>query len=207
MDLLLIRHGEAEHASPKWFDKGKGVMDPPLTERGLRQVLSLAPRLAALRPALIVSSDLRRAAETADALRTACDCPRAIDPAFREIDMANVLLNGWTVYPEERTAWLRHESDLPYPGGENGLDVWTRCRPSLDRLTAMDAGPVAIVAHGGTIRCIVCGLLGLPQEKRFRFGSPLENTSLTWIRTGDPYLRAQLHIFNDFSHLNTAGSL
>ena len=202
MDFLLIRHGEAEQSTPGWYSQEKRAMDPPLTSCGLRQALALAPRLASLCPSVIVSSDLRRAVQTADAQLAAFECPRIIDPAFREIDMGEVWTRGWDAFPEIHQAWRRHEEeDLPYPGGENGTDVWNRCRPALEALALYETGPIAVVAHGGTIRSIVCGLLRLPQTRRFQLGGPLENTSLTWVRINSAGDRAVLHIFNDFSHV------
>ncbi|MBP7402404.1 MAG: histidine phosphatase family protein [Clostridia bacterium] len=202
MDLLLIRHGEVERESLHWMDTSIGRPDPPLTERGRRQAQALALRLAALHPARILSSDLRRAVETADVLRAACGCARESDSALREIDMGDVPLRGWSAWPEEYAAWLRHEEDLPYPGGENGAAVWARCRPAIDRILEDGSDPAVVVVHGGVIRCIVCGLLGIPQVKRFQLGSPLMNTSVTWIRAEEAGKPVHLHMFNDYSHLS-----
>lgn len=58
----------------------------------------------------------------------------------------------------------------------------------------------ALVCHGGTIRCIVCGLMGLPQQKRFLLGDPLGNCSVTVVTAKDGQVR--LHTFNDCAHLS-----
>ena len=41
MEIVLIRHGE-----PEWVRDGLNVVDPPLTERGLRQAERVADALA-----------------------------------------------------------------------------------------------------------------------------------------------------------------
>ena len=63
--LILWRHGETAHnAAGIW----QGQLDIALSETGLAQATAAAPHLAARRPDVIVSSDLLRAAATADAL-------------------------------------------------------------------------------------------------------------------------------------------
>ncbi|MDQ2757671.1 MAG: histidine phosphatase family protein, partial [Actinomycetota bacterium] len=60
-----MRHGETDdNAAGIW----QGHRDSALSARGREQARLAAPVVAALRPALIVSSDLLRAAETADAV-------------------------------------------------------------------------------------------------------------------------------------------
>ncbi|NLN45916.1 MAG: histidine phosphatase family protein [Clostridiaceae bacterium] len=202
MDLILIRHGECEASTPGWMNPDNGQMDPPLSGLGRRQALALAPRIAALRPAVILSSDLRRTMETADLVSASCDCPREINPAFREIHMGDIWTRGWDDFPDLHAAWMRHQEDLPYPGGENGGDVWDRCRPALEALCGREEGPIVIVTHGGVIRSVVCGMMNVPQQRRFFLGAPVVNTSMTWIQTGEPWWPGHIHIFNDFSHLD-----
>ena len=42
MEIVLIRHGE-----PEWVRDGLNVVDPPLTERGIRQAERVAVALRA----------------------------------------------------------------------------------------------------------------------------------------------------------------
>lgn len=79
MRLWLIRHGKAERESHTGRDE-----DRPLRERGRRQAAFLAGYLAARpdRPALIISSGLVRAEETAEPLVGVLDAPHEIDPAL-----------------------------------------------------------------------------------------------------------------------------
>jgi len=184
------------------MNPANGQMDPPLTDLGRRQASALAPRISAMRPAVILSSDLRRTMDTAEVLSVFSGCPHEVNPAFREIHMGEIWTSGWDGFPEEHAAWRQHKEDLPYPGGENGADVWARCRSSLEAFAAREDGPIVIVTHGGVIRSVVCGMLNLPQQRRFFLGAPVYNTSLTWIRTGDPWWPGHLHVFNDFSHLD-----
>jgi len=202
MDIYLIRHAERFSASAEYYNHEKQAMDEPLTQNGLLQAKKLAQRCKAIGFDLIISSDLKRAVQTAEAIQLISTCELKIDPAFREIDMGDILLESWQKYPDLHAEWKRHETDIRYPNGENGTDVWNRCKHPLEQIAQMPLDKVAIVCHGGTIRTIICGLLDLPQQKRFFFGCPPEYCSITIIRYNKEDGRYCLHVLNDFSHLS-----
>lgn len=85
--VRLVRHGEPAEAI--------GV-DPGLSERGHDQ----AALLARLSPALLVSSPLRRARETAAPIEAAWSVVARVDPTYRELPSGHVDSG-------ERRAWLR----------------------------------------------------------------------------------------------------
>jgi broad specificity phosphatase PhoE len=201
MELWLIRHGEIDSIYNA-YDPEKKTANPPLSEKGVRQAEALAEHCRAVRFERIVSSDLKRALRTAQILAAGRDIPVEINPAFREIDMGALYRGArWSDYPKLRRAWLRHEVDLPYPEGENGADVWARCSGPLAALTEGPGERVALVCHGGTIRSIVCGMLGIPQQKRHYLGEPLMNCSVSVIAINDGV--ARLHTFNEHAHLES----
>ena len=110
-------------------------------------------------------------------------------------------LKSWQDFPELHERWSRHESDLPYPGGECGAEVFDRCKPILDRIIRGQVERAALVIHGGTIRCILSGLLRIPFERRFYLGAPLENCSITVVKYREEDGRFYLNSFNDSAHL------
>jgi broad specificity phosphatase PhoE len=78
--------------------------------------------------------------------------------------------------------------DFPFPEGESVSDLLARAGPAFDRIVAgTPAGVVAIVAHGGTNRALLCRALGLPLGRLLAFGqdygalSVLEATSGGWV--------------------------
>ena len=74
MQLLIIRHGE----TPLNVARVMQSADTPLSDNGQAQAARLGQRLASgqpLRPAGIVSSDLPRALQTAEAIATATGLP------------------------------------------------------------------------------------------------------------------------------------
>uniref|UniRef100_A0A0E0IY12 Uncharacterized protein n=1 Tax=Oryza nivara TaxID=4536 RepID=A0A0E0IY12_ORYNI len=70
VELVVVRHGETSWNASRIV---QGQMDPELNEIGKQQAVVVARRLAReARPAAIYSSDLKRAAETAEIIAKAC---------------------------------------------------------------------------------------------------------------------------------------
>jgi probable phosphoglycerate mutase len=194
--IYLIRHGEKA-------SKKENVMDIELTPKGFRQAELLGRRLVGSGIERIYASDMARAVQTAVTVNRFLNVPLEIRSFLREIDMGECETLGWEQayerYPEFKAAFERHEADVPYPGGESGADVWNRARRTLDEIAQSGLRSAAVVAHGGTIRSILCGALGLPQERRFFLGNPPEHCGISILEySGGQYY---LHSFNDCAHL------
>ena len=79
--IILWRHGQTDWNIENRF---QGHSDIPLNDTGHRQVKKAAPLLKNLAPDRIISSDLIRAQQTAQALADICQLPVAIDAGLRE---------------------------------------------------------------------------------------------------------------------------
>lgn len=151
--LLLVRHGESTwNADHRWA----GQADPPLSEAGRRQATELAHRAGTSEFCCIVSSDLRRAAETADLIASGLQTSRVIDARLRERHCAWSGLTSDQIeatYPGQLDAWRSGELvDLP---GES--ETWDAFRMRIeDALNEhIRRGPrVLVVAHAGVFRVI-----------------------------------------------------
>jgi broad specificity phosphatase PhoE len=174
--LLIWRHGRTEWNATERY---QGQLDSPLDDEGRRQAEAAARAIAALGPTRIVSSDLRRAADTARALADRVGLPVGLDARLREI-----ALGGWSGltraevkrrFPHEVAAWRRGE-DIRRGDGETYLEVAERAAPLVTDLTRRSAGdgPVVLVTHGGTARALLGRLLELPPTAWWRF-APLGN--------------------------------
>ncbi len=164
--LVLLRHGQTDYNAQ---GRMQGHLDSLLTEGGLAQAAGVAPGIAALGPDRLISSDLRRAVDTAGVVAAAAGLDVKVDPRLREthlgewqgLTLADVE-QGW---PGAIAAWRSDPGWAP-PGGESRIEVVRRSRPVIDELDEEYAdnprGIVVVVAHGGMIAGLVCGLLGLP---------------------------------------------
>src|SRR5690349_5518570 len=80
--LLIWRHGQTDHnVSGIW----QGQLDTALSDTGREQAQAAAAVLATYEPVAIVSSDLSRAAETAEALASRLGLTVRHDERLREI--------------------------------------------------------------------------------------------------------------------------
>ncbi len=204
VDILLIRHGKTDPSTPACFSTEKNSPDPCLNAKGLEQAERVGMRLAHSGIRRILSSDLRRTVQTAEAIAHHTDASIELVPALREIDMGRINHCPWEVFrqedPEYHDRWHSHCEDLPYPGGESGGDVQARAMPVIEALAKNGQGSVAVVTHGGVIRALVCAALMIGQEKRFYLGPP-ENTSITVLKFDPETGRFHVAVMNDAGHL------
>ncbi|WP_197374886.1 glucosyl-3-phosphoglycerate phosphatase [Mycolicibacterium baixiangningiae] len=173
--LVLLRHGQTD------FNAGRrmqGQLDTELSELGREQAVVAAEALAKRQPLLIVSSDLRRALDTALALGERAGLPVSVDPRLRETHLGDwqgmTHLEVDAAAPGARLAWRDDARWAPH-GGESRVDVAARSRPLVAELIAgqpewgsdTDGNadrPVVLVAHGGLIAALTADLLGLPVD-------------------------------------------
>jgi probable phosphoglycerate mutase len=174
--LVVWRHGRTE-----WNATGRfqGQLDPPLDDEGRRQAGEAAPHVAASGPlpegTVVVSSDLRRAADTAGTLSAVLGVPLRLDPRLREFGLGS--WEGLTRdevadrHPEQYADWLAGRP-VRGRGGEDPTDVPRRALAALRDLP--EAPAAVVVTHGGTAARLMEALLGLGPEHRRVFG-PLGN--------------------------------
>lgn len=72
-------------------------------------------------------------------------------------------------YPSEFESWADNPLKYSPPGGESTIEVHERVIRALDMILSNHRGDrIAIIAHGGVNRIILCHLLGIPLENIFR---------------------------------------
>lgn len=195
-DFVFIRHGNKKNDDSNFHDI-------ELTKKGYEQARLSGRRLSSFNIKSLYTSDMIRAIQTAETINLDLSLDIITEPALREIDMG-VFNCGWNAnsgkYSDFVSEFEKHESDMAYPDGESGSDVWARTRAFVER-TAQEKGNALIVTHGGTIRCMICGMLGLPFFKRFLLGEPIHNCGISVIRCNIDSGTFSLQLFNDNSHL------
>ncbi len=155
--VLILRHGESEwNVERRW----QGWKDAPLTDTGKAQAAARAAHLerTGFNPRVVYSSDLGRAATTAEIIAAHLEVPLLTDEGFRERNggawegcTATEIDERW---PGLRDKWRHGELPAP-PGGEHDDDVLTRFDHALlHALAHVGTGMLAIVTHHGILRLV-----------------------------------------------------
>ncbi len=170
--IYLLRHGDVELAGTRRFI---GHLDVPLSELGERQSAAQAARLAGVELAAVVTSDLVRARRTGEIVGGPHGLAPAVVPALREMAMGR--WDGLTAEairarePAAFADWMARVGEFPFPEGESVPDLQARAWPAFEAIAAAHAGEsVAVVAHGGTNRALLCTALGLPLRRILALG-------------------------------------
>ncbi|MCW2540708.1 MAG: Phosphoglycerate mutase [Frankiales bacterium] len=159
--VVILRHGRTAWNAEQRY---QGQQDPPLDDVGQAQAIEAAALIAAMHPALLISSDLQRASQTAAKIASLTGVELGIDARLRERDLG--YWEGLTRdevrarYPEEFADWLAGR-DVRRRGGENRQQVADRACELLNELP--DVPLTVLVSHGATAMCLSSALLGLPQ--------------------------------------------
>ena len=186
--IYLLRHGETVLAERRRF---VGNLDVPLSPLGEAQCEQQALRLRAAGLAAVFSSDLSRAVRSAQIIGAPHGLAPKTLPALREMDMGR--WDGLTAAelearePAAFKDWLARVGEYPFPEGEDVARLVARAWPAFEAIAAGHAGQVvAIVAHAGPNRAILCRALGLPLTRLTTFGQDyagltvLEHTAGRW---------------------------
>lgn len=174
---MLWRHGQTVWNAERRF---QGQSDIPLDEVGQAQAERAARLLAALRPDLIVSSDLSRAAQTAAPLSRLTGLDVTLDKDLRE--RSGGCWEGLTD-TEIRTRYPVEYANWTPPDGELSAVVADRVAGALHRVAEAAAGKqdakpglAVVVSHGAALRLGMSRLLGMPEDL-FGVLGPLSNCS------------------------------
>lgn len=166
--IIVLRHGETPHnAAGIW----QGHLDVELSPVGVEQARAVAPVLAQRRPDLIVTSDLARAAATADMVADLLGVSARRDERFREIHVGQ--WQGRTAaqvraeYPVDADKLVTGEDFRRGGTGESVADVATRTLAAVQDVLAElpDDGLALIVSHGVSARALCAELVGIGQRQ------------------------------------------
>ena len=156
--IYLIRHGEPR--LPEGDRICLSRTDLPLSAEGHRQAEQLAAYFADMKLGGVYSSDLLRAKETAlhiSAQATAL-------PDLQELGVGDWEGLTFREIRERYPALYARRGEDPtvhiMPGGERPADCRDRALTALRDLLQKTEGDIAVVAHAGVNRLILCELLG-----------------------------------------------
>src|SRR5437867_1561091 len=123
----------------------------------------------------VFTSDVARARRTAEIIAAPHGLTPAVIPALREMAMGR--WDGRTAEeirgsePAAFADWMARVGEFPFPEGESVPDLRARAWPAFEAIIGAHAGEsVAIVAHGGTNRALLCTALGLELRRLLALG-------------------------------------
>jgi broad specificity phosphatase PhoE len=163
--LLFVRHAETDLAG-----RFCGHSDPPVNERGYRQIEELLRSLEGESIDAVYTSDLSRARITADAVARAFGLSQVALPALREIHFGNWEGLSWEQIESRDAAYARQWSaaypELPAPAGESFEAFRTRVLTEVERLLATaNQEHAVVVTHGGVMRVVLRALCSLDEQQ------------------------------------------
>ena len=196
--LVLVRHGATAHSAHRRFS---GRNDLPLDGTGERQAAALAERDLG-DPVAVVSSPLRRARQTADAIAGPLGLTVGTDDDLAELDFGD--WEGLT-FDEARArdgaaldAWTGSPDAAP-PDGESFTALGRRVRRAREVIVVAHADrTVVVVTHVTPIKTLVRFALDAPPQAMYRLHLDTASVSIIdYFADGNSSVR----LVNDTSHL------
>lgn len=172
MRIYVVRHGQDDDSvRGGWSDCG-------LTELGIEQANTLAKNLklhqAEYNIGLIISSDLKRAAQTAEIVAASLDLAIETSEKFREVNngnlagMKNEIANK--LYPN--IYWKNLDWEQQYPNGESPKEFYERISKSWTNLIEKYKSynkNILLVTHGGVINIIKTIIENKPYSNKNKY--------------------------------------
>ncbi len=164
--IYLLRHGEDDETYIG------GHSDVALTNNGILQIQKIADELKNSNYKIdrIISSDIKRAKQTAEIVNKDFKLPVEYTTMLRELDKGK--LNGMLVteankvYPEYEDV---SDINLVYPDGESMKTFYERIKRDVDKILALDNS--LIVTHRGVINMLYFILNNIePNMDKKQFG-------------------------------------
>jgi broad specificity phosphatase PhoE len=201
--VILVRHGE--QYVPDWRGGPIGdTIDPPLSERGVRQAELVGLRFSTQRIDAVYASPLRRALETGRQVARHHRLEPVVWADLREVEVFRHV-------PPEKTAaefigrellagirerFLYERSWDVYPHSETSADFRRRTVNAIEAIIAANEGKRVVVAcHGGVINAYIGHIIRSPYDMFFRPA----HTSVSVVAAAGG-IRA-VHSLNDVHHL------
>ena len=198
MKLFLTRHGQTD-----WNIAGRyqGQSDTPLNETGLRQAEQIAKRLSSETIHAIYSSDLSRAANTAQTIADFHSLEVKKDSRWRELSFGD--WEGLTYQemsarsPNLFEAWMKDPLTISTPNGETLAQLAERVKAAFDEIKEEHADQtVLVMAHSGSLQSLLAVALGVDLNRYWQFR--ISQASLSEMNVYEDSV--VLNLLNDVSH-------
>ncbi|MFT2751104.1 histidine phosphatase family protein [Clavibacter sp. Sh2088] len=203
-ELLLVTHPEATH-----HVEGRvgGWHDSELTARGHAHAARIASALAARVPAgtPILTSDLRRTRQTADAIAALVGGDPVAVPELREKSYGegegqpDAWFRERFVPPPAQGERMHHDEGLA--GAETKAEWVARVYRGMDAVMADPAPHRIVVTHGGSGTFVIARWIGMPVTALDVVGFRLPAGSITHLVEDDVFHNRTVVSLGDTTHL------
>ena len=160
--LLIARHGEAEYETELLTDAGGS-----LTRAGRAQAVALAESLAGSPIALVYTSALSRAVQTAEIVAARTGAGVAVREGLAEWSVGEHAGTPYVagLFEPVFEAWESGDVEARVPGSESCAEIRDRVGGVLREIADLHRGEtVLVVSHTGAIQTTVPALVGLPDS-------------------------------------------
>ena len=190
MTIILIRHGETDLNTARILQPP----DTPLGAHGIAQAAAVAQRVAALAPQALMSSDLRRAWQTAEAIAATTGLAIEPEPLLHERNFGDWRGRPWGDMELDPATFL----GTP-PNGESPQVFHDRVALAWAAVLARRAqmtGPLVVVSHGLVLHRILRAHVQLADG--ITLPVKLRNTALSIVDAEPPFTA---RLVGDTQHL------
>lgn len=172
--LYLVRHGWTAWHSER---RVAGWANIPLNGRGEIEARAAGQWLAGRlrqRPAVLLSSPVERAHQTASLIARAFDPPMPVelDPGLADTrvpEWEGRLVDDIVANDPAWADFYQGPADFRFPGGETGREVQARVVKVVEALLERSHdGPAVLVAHADPLRALIAHYLGLDANNYYR---------------------------------------
>lgn len=197
MRLILVRHGETLSNRE---NRVQGITDIALSEHGRRQAEKLADALRSESIEGIVSSPLKRAYQTAQAIGQFHNIPIEVEQNLQELnhgDFENVSIEE---LKEKHLPfikrWFLDPASVVMPNGESLHDVQTRAWSAIEKIID-NSKNMLVVSHSMTIMTILCKIRNMDLSFAREVRVDVASKTIVEFEGG----KGIITVLNDTSHL------
>lgn len=196
--IYFLRHGETDANKIVMV---QGHTDIPLNSNGLQQAQLAGARLRKIHFDAIYSSDLSRAADTAN---FTTDNKNIIHTEkLREWHLGDwqgkTIIEIEKIFPEEFQLYKNNSPLFRPANGESAKEFLERAKNFMENIAAEHQGQTILcVSHGGFIRTVLQYVMNI---ESFTVKPRVDNTSISCFKTSDNGKSWQLILWNDTCHL------
>jgi alpha-ribazole phosphatase len=160
MEIYLIRHTTPDVAKGTCY----GQTDLDVTDRFEDEAMRIRKQLPVSFEHLY-SSPLQRCRKLASFLFPDRDIQHDAD--LKEIHCGDWEMQLWDALPQaELQQWMNDFVQVPFPGGENYLDLYARSVACFEAMLLRPL-PAAVFTHGGVIRSMLSYITQTPLDQSF----------------------------------------